>query len=133
MSDTNIAVVQLLYNAFRRTDIETILGSLSPDVEWHSGREKQDYPVFGPRKGIAQVEEFFRLVSELLDFSDFSPREYFADKDKVVVLGTYAMTMRRNGRKVACDWVHVMTLNRGKITKFREITDTAQILEAYRG
>jgi hypothetical protein len=23
------------------------------------------------------------------------------------VLGTYAMTMRHNGRKVACDWVHV--------------------------
>jgi len=133
MSDTNIAVVQLLYNAFRRSDIETILGTLAADIEWHSGGENQEYPVFGPRKGIAQVQEFFRLVSELLDFSDFSPREFFAEKDKVVVLGTYAMTMRHNGRKVACDWVNVVTLNRGKITKFRELTDTAQILEAYRG
>ena len=62
MSDTNIAVVQLLYNAFRRADIETILGSLAPDVEWHSGGEKQDYPIFGPRKGIDEVQEFFRLV-----------------------------------------------------------------------
>ena len=133
MSDTNIAVVRLLYKAFGSSDIETILGSLAPDVEWHSGGEKQDYPIFGPRKGVAQVQEFFRLVSELLDFSDFSPREFFAEKDKVLVLGSYAMTMRHNGRKVACDWVNVMTLNRGKITKFRELTDTAQILEAYRG
>jgi uncharacterized protein len=133
MSDTNIAVVKLLYTAFTRGNIETIIGTLAPDVEWQSGGEKQDYPVFGLRKGVAQVEEFFRLVSELLDFSDFSPREFFAEKDKVIVLGYYAMTMRKNGRKVACDWVHVVTLNRGKITKFRELTDTAQILEAYRG
>ena len=133
MSDTNIAVVRLLYKAFVRADIETIIGSLAPDIEWHSGGEKQDYPIFGPRKGVAQVQEFFRLVSELLEFSDFSPREFFAEKDKVIVLGDYSMTMRHNGRKVACDWVNVVTLSRGKITKFRELTDTAQLLEAYRG
>ena len=133
MNDTNIAVVQLLYSAFGRGDIETILDTLTPDVEWHVGGEKQDYPLFGSCKGVAQVQEFFRLVSELLDFSNFSPREFFAEGDKVVVLGTYAMSMRHNGRKVACDWVHVLTLNRGKITRFRDLTDTAQIVDAYRG
>ncbi len=80
------------------------------------------------------MEEFFRLVSKLMDFSDFSPREFFAKKeDKVLVLGYYAMTMRKTGRNVSCDWVHVFTLNKGKVAKFREFTDTAQILEAYRG
>ena len=133
MSDTNIAVVKLLYGAFRRGDIDTVLRSVAPNVELHSGGEKQDYPLFGPHKGIADVEEFFRLVSELMDFSDFSPREFFAEKDKVLVLGYYAMTMRKTGRKVSCDWVHIFTLSRGKVTKFRELTDTAQILEAYRG
>jgi ketosteroid isomerase-like protein len=81
MSDTNIAVVRLLYNAFARVDIETILGSLAPDVEWHSGGDKQDYPIFGPRKGVAQVQEFFRLVSSS-GFSDFSPQEFFAEKTR---------------------------------------------------
>ena len=133
MSDTNIAVVKLLYTAFSRGDIDTVLAAVAPNVELHSGGEKQDYPLFGPHKGIADVEEFFRLVSELLDFSDFAPREFFAEKDKVVVLGYYAMTMCKTGRKVSCDWAHVFTLSRGKITKLREITDTAQILEAYRG
>ena len=133
MNDTNIAVVKLLYNAFGRGDIETVLGTLAPDIEWHAGGEKQDYPLFGPRKGIAQVQEFFRLVSELLDFSAFSPSEFFTEGDKVIVLGYYSMLMRHNGRKVACDWVHVLTLNRGKITRFRELTDTAQIVDAYRG
>jgi uncharacterized protein len=133
MSDTNIAVVKLLYTAFHRGDIDTVLGAVAPDIELHLGGEKQDYPLFGLHKGVAQAEEFFRLVSELMDFSDFSPREFFAEKDKVVVLGYYAMTMRKNGRKVSCDWAHVFTLNRGKVQTFRELTDTAQILEAYRG
>ena len=133
MSDTNIAVVKLLYAAFSRGDVDTIIGTLAPDVEWHSGGEKQDYPIFGPRKGLVQVREFFRLVSELVDYSEFSLHEFLAQGDKVVVLGYYAMTMRKNGRKAACDWAHLFTLNRGKVIKFRELTDTAQMLEAYRG
>jgi uncharacterized protein len=49
------------------------------------------------------------------------------------VLGHYAWKIRKTGRAVASDWVHVFTLHNGKVTKFREFNDTAQFAEAYRG
>jgi hypothetical protein len=33
------------------------------------------------------VRDFFRAVSDTLEFKEFSPREFYADRDKVFVLG----------------------------------------------
>jgi ketosteroid isomerase-like protein len=132
MSQANIAIVQSLYAAFGRGDIGAILEGCTPDVEWQSGGQKGDFPVFGPRKGIAEVQEFFRTVSESHEFQEFSPREFYADRDKVFVLGHYALTMKRNGRQAASDWVHVFTFRGGRVEKFREFTDTAAFIDAFR-
>jgi ketosteroid isomerase-like protein len=64
---------------------------------------------------------------------DFSPREFFGAGDRVCVLGHYAWKIRKTGRTVAGDWVHVFTIRNGKVTRFREFNDTAQFAEAYRG
>src|SRR5207244_2583561 len=65
--------------------------------------------------------------------TDFSPREFFAAEDRVFALGHYAWKIRKTGRAVASDWVHVFTIRGGKIVAFREFNDTAQFAEAYRG
>jgi len=133
MSEANIATVQNLYAAFGRGDIDMIVGSCLPDVTWASGGRTEDFPPFGPRKGTEAVREFFRKVAELQEFDEFSPREFYADRDKVFVLGRYAMTMKNNGQKVASDWVHIFTFRGGKVSDFREFTDTAAFAAAYRG
>ena len=40
--------------------------------------------------------------------------------------------MRKTGRSVASDWVHIFTVRDGKVVAFREFTDTAQFAEAFR-
>jgi ketosteroid isomerase-like protein len=72
-------------------------------------------------------------VADNNDFSEFSPREFYADGEKVFVLGYYAMTLKKNGKKVATDWVHIFTFRGGKVAQFREFLDTALAAEAYRG
>jgi ketosteroid isomerase-like protein len=72
------------------------------------------------------VEEFFRLVAENEEFSEFSPREFYAADDKVFVLGHYSLKVKKSGASVSAEWVHVFTLRNGKVTRFREHTDTAQ-------
>jgi ketosteroid isomerase-like protein len=133
MSAANIALVQSLYAAFGKGDIVAIIAGLAPDVDWHSGGRASDYPGFGPRKGRKAVEEFFGIIAQNNDFSHFTPREFHAADDKVFVLGDYAMTMRKTGKKFASDWVHVFTIRDGKVEKFREFLDTAGAAEAYRG
>ena len=132
MSEANIATVQSLYAAFGRGEMQTLLDGCAPDVTWECGGRGGDFPVFGVRTGVAGVADFFRTVAEVLDFSEFSPREFYADKDKVFVFGHFAMTMKRNGRKVDADWVHMFAFRGGKVAKFREFTDTALFVAAYR-
>jgi ketosteroid isomerase-like protein len=133
VSQSNTALVQSLYAAFGRGDIATILGALTPDVDWDVNGRPQDYPTIGRRKGPAGVQEFFRLVGELQQTDTFEPREFYVSGDKVFVMGHYAWTIKKTGRKVAADWIHVFTIKDGKVTAFREFTDTARFAEAYRG
>jgi uncharacterized protein len=132
MSNANVTFVQSLYAAFGRGDIASIIAGLTPDVDWSLTGRRQDYPLFGAWKGSGEVQKFFRGVSELQETLEFLPREFIAADDQVVVLGHYAWKIRKTGRTVAVDWVHVFTIRGGKVAKFREFTDTAQFAEAYR-
>jgi len=78
------------------------------------------------------VQELFALVGRSYTFSEFSPKEFRAVADKVFVfvLGRYALTIKRSGRAVASDWVHIFTIAGGKVTAFRAVLDTATAAEA---
>jgi ketosteroid isomerase-like protein len=132
MSNANIAQVQSLYAAFGRGDVATIIVGLAPDADWQSVGRKVDYPAFGPRRGAAEIQDFFKVVADNEDFSEFSPREFYAADDKVFVLGSYTLKMKKTGKAVSCEWVHVFTFRDGKVTGWREHTDTAQFAEAWR-
>jgi ketosteroid isomerase-like protein len=131
-AQANIGIVQKLYEAYSRGDIDTVIAGLAPDVEWHSGGDASVFPAFGPRKGTAQIREFFRTVADNLVFDTFLPNTFHADEDKVFVTGQWLITMKNGGGKAKSDWVHTHTLRNGKVTKFREILDTAVIAQVYR-
>jgi len=133
MTAVHIAHVQSMYAAFGRGDIASLLAGCTPDIDWQTVGRQRDFPTLGPRKGVAQVQDFFRLVGELEEFSEFSPREFYAADDKVFVLGSYTMKIRQTGKSVATEWAHVFTLKNGKVVRFREHTDTAQLAAAFGG
>ena len=133
MSAANIGFVQSLYAAFGRGDIASIINGLAPDVDWTVNGRSKDYPMLGNWKGPAGVQKFFQGVAEYEEAIEFSPKEFFAAEDRVCVLGHYAWKIRKTGRQVASDWVHIFTVRTGKVVKFREFNDTAQFSEAYRG
>ena len=133
MTQANVTFVQSMYAAFSRGDIDTVIQACTPDIEWKSGGRKEDFPSFGVHKGPAEVRDFFRTVAELLEFSEFSPQEFYADRDTVVVLGRYDATLRKNGNRAGSEWCHAFTFRGGKVEKFREFTDTAAFKSAYCG
>jgi ketosteroid isomerase-like protein len=133
MSNANIAHIQTMYAAFGRGDVPALIAGLVPEVDWQSVGRQSDFPTLGPRKGTKAVEEFFKLVAENEDFSDFTPREFYAAQDKVFVLGSYSLKVKKTGKPISSEWVHVFTLKDGKVTRFREHTDTAQFADGYRG
>ena len=120
----NVELIQAAYAAFSRGDIQSILDSLTPNVEWIAAPVE---PVAGTYRGKEEVAHFFRKVDELADYSAFEPREYIAQTDRVVVLGYYRATAKRTGRIFECNWAMAFTVQDGKISQFQEFTDTAAL------
>jgi ketosteroid isomerase-like protein len=133
MSNANVNLIQNLYAAFGRGDIATIISAMTPDVEWETVGRPADFPTLGRRRGQVGVQRFFELVAQHFDFSEFSPKEFFATDNVVFVLGHYAMTVKKTEGKAESDWIHIFTIADGKVAKFREFLDTAPFIAAYRG
>jgi ketosteroid isomerase-like protein len=132
MSAANVDLIQRIYAIHAKGDFDGVLENCSAEIQWCSGGSSEDFPAFGPRKGRAEVRDFFQTVSQAVEFSEFTPLEFFADRDKVFVLGTYTFRMKNGGRKVTSDWVHIFTVANGVVVSFREFLDTARVAEAYR-
>jgi uncharacterized protein len=133
MADANVALIQSLYAAFGRGEIAKIIAAMAPDATWEVVGRPSDHPLLGTRKGAAGVQEFFDTLAKVQDATDFSPREFYPSGDKIFVLGHYAWKLRKTGRTVETDFVHIFTVKSGKVVQFREFTDTAKFAEAYRG
>lgn len=132
-SNPNTDLIQALYAAFGRGDIAGIVAATTPDVVWGLDGRPQDVPMLGHHRGPAGVRAFFKVLAEVHDIASFTPQEFYADGDKVFVLGSYRWTMKPSGRSGESDWLHVWTIRDGKVAGMRSLNDTALLAEAYRG
>jgi hypothetical protein len=125
-----VQVVQQAYAAFQRGDIDGVIALLAEDIDWLVPGWPADLPMGGQRKGKAEVKRFFREVAESWNFEGFEPRQLVAQGETVVALGYYSGTSKAGARRFGAEWAHAFTIRNGKIGKFREYTDTANLLEA---
>jgi ketosteroid isomerase-like protein len=127
----NTRIVQDAYAAFARGDVQTLLGYFDDNIVWKPVTGAGAHvPTAGERRGKAAVGEFFKTVSETVNFERFEPREFVAEKDKVVALGYYT-AKAPTGRRFESDFVMVFTLRDGKVVQFQEFSDSAAINAAY--
>jgi ketosteroid isomerase-like protein len=126
----NTNVVKQTYAAYKAGDLEGLLKNYAEEVRWEI-YGPATIPTTGTRHGIAALREFFATLDKLMAVQSFEPREYIAQDDQVAVLGDYKWTVKPTGRTFASNWVHVVTLKEGKITRFREYTDTAAAVAAF--
>jgi uncharacterized protein len=130
-ASANIAVVQTLYSAFGRRDINAMLALLSPDVEW-SEPENPYNPAGGTRYGHAGFLEWVQIGRSSEDILILEPRKFLADEDSVAVVGYMKCLAKPTGKTYECDFVHLATLDGGKVKSFREFFDTYLASEAFR-
>jgi ketosteroid isomerase-like protein len=129
----NIGLIQSLYAAFGRGDIANITAATAADVVWGLDGRPQDVPMLRRFKGPAGVEEFFKVLAETHDITAFTPQEFYADADRVFVMGDYSWVMKPSGRAGSSEWLHVWTIRNGKVAAMRSLNDTALLAEAWRG
>lgn len=116
-------LVRDLYSAFAAGDVPGVLGALAPDVRW---TEMAGGPYGGLSIGRDAVLEnvFMKLGTEWDGFSA-APREFVAQGDTVVVLGTYSGTYIATGKSFTAPFAHVWKVAGGTVATFEQYTDTA--------
>ncbi len=129
----NVQLVQSLYAAFGRGDINAIVAASDPDIAWYSNGDPALLPYGGERRGIDGVRSFFREVAANLDFESFEPREFMAGPDFVAVLGRSVARAKGTGARVDTAWMHLFRMRNGKVTEFRVFGDTHAEVQAHFG
>ena|SRR5205085_4841322 len=127
----NVEVVRHAYENFKTGDIGALIEQMSEDVDWRLP-EIAGVPFAGARRGHRQVSEFFTSLADSQDVLSFEPREFVAQGDKAVALGTYNWRVKRTGCEYGGDWAHVFTVRDGRIAGFHEYMDSARAEAAFR-
>ena len=126
----NTALIQSLYDAFGRGDIQTILNSLTDDVQW--GLEGPAIiPFAGQRKGRAQVQGFFEALAGTQRAMKLTVEQFAAQDNRVMSIGRYAGTVTATGKSFDTAVAHYFEIRDGKVARFVDFADTAALVEAY--
>jgi ketosteroid isomerase-like protein len=127
---SNVTLMQNLYAAFARGDIETVLGGMDPNIEWREAENNPYGPSGEPWIGPEAIMNnlFIKLGTEWDGFSA-NPKEFHDAGDTVVVEGRYTGTYKATGKNLDAQVTHVWRLRDGKIISFQQYVDTAQLQE----
>ena len=131
---SNEQTVLDVYAAFQRGDVAAITALVADDVDWRNdGVESRECPWNGNFSGKANLPGFFKAVGDSLDISVFDVRQTASAEKVVAVNLRIESTVRKNGRALKNDAVHVWNFNdNGQITRYRHFNDTAAELAAWR-
>src|SRR5438046_8136 len=120
---SNVQIIQQAFADFGSGNIQGIVDVCTDNVVWQSP-ENPNVPHAGIFKGKEGVMKFFGAIAENIDYSAFEPREFFNDKDVVIVLGHHAGTVKKTGKSFDHDWCMVFRLRDGEMYNYSLFLDT---------
>ena len=127
----NMKIIEELYSAFSKGDIESIIGLLSSDVEW--GEPENPYnPAAGTRSGHQGFLEWINIGKQVEDILVLEPKRMLTDDDSVAAVGYLKCRAIPTGKTYESDFVHLFTIKDGKVIKFQEFFDTYAAGEAFK-
>lgn len=117
-----------VYDAFGRGDIPAVVELLDGQVHWHEAEGSPYHPGTNGWVGPdAIVANLFEKMGA--DWSAFTvhPRVFHVSGDVVVVEVRYTGTHADTGKLLDAQSCHVWTVQNGRIARFQQYMDTAQM------
>lgn len=125
---SNLRLVQRFYEALALGQADVLATLFAAEIEW---TEAERFPYYGGtwRTFDAVVAGLLEPIGrEWIGFSA-QPEQFVSEDERVVSFGTYRGTARATGRALSAPFAHLWTVRDGRITGFRQYTDTAKVLE----
>ena len=135
---SNLETVQAIYEAFGKGDIPAILERLAPDVEWETWESNSNVaagvPWFVPRRGPAEVAEFFAEIGRM-EILDVQVPSLMEGGNQVAAEFVFEANLPdHGGRHLRDEEMHLWTFGEdGTVIRFRHYVDTAKHIAAYKG
>jgi ketosteroid isomerase-like protein len=128
MSDTNLALIDEIYDAFNRRDYESVLAKFTPDFEWVAA-ENSPLADQSPYHGIDSIcSGVFDRIAAGFERLEVMPDEVFTGDDgRVVMLGYYHGRFRGGSEDFRTQVAHIWTIRDRKAIKFQQYLDTLKV------
>lgn len=128
--ESNVKIVQKGFEDFMKGNTSAIVDICNDDVSWGS-YENPAVPIAGTFRGKNGVRDFFSKVGQLIDYTDFAPREFYGQDNTVVALGHHAGKVKKTGKTFDHDWAMVFKFRDSKISSFFSYVDTREQAESF--
>ena len=125
---SQLPLLEDLYAKFAAGDVPAVLAAFDADIAWCEAEGSPYQPSGEPWHGPQAVLEnlFVRLGGEWDGFT-VTPLRFHDAGDCVAVEARYTGTFRATGKPLDAQVCHVWTVRNGKITRFQQYVDTAQL------
>ena len=130
-SHSNIDVVERLYAAFGRGDIEGVLAEVADDVDWAAEAASRSVPWYGSFLGKTEVPRFFKEIGSNIDVTEFTVLGCTSNETDVIATIRWAYTVHSTGKQAAMLMQHWWRLADGQIVFFRGSEDSEQSAAAF--
>jgi uncharacterized protein len=109
-------VVKEAYEAYGRGDLPALLDLIAEKTDWKF-IGPASLPYAGLRTNRKEVADFFDALARADQTDVFEPREFIESGEHVTVLGWTKVTARDTQKTFDSEWVQVITVQDGKITR----------------
>jgi ketosteroid isomerase-like protein len=134
LQEKNIQTMRDMFETCKKGDYEALLNYVADDCDWWSPvtNYKSEYiPWSTPRHSRSEVSSLFKEVFARIKPIEIKPTHYTAQNDYVIVEGSSRGMANATGCEFFINWVMVCTLSNGKIKRFRNYYDTADLSKAF--
>jgi ketosteroid isomerase-like protein len=114
-----IELLQRMYAAFNRRDIESVLAAMQDNVDWPNGMEG------GRVLGKAAVRDYWRRQFEMLD-PNVEPKNFTKEADGRIAIDVHQVVHDRSGRLVVDQMIQHEYEIRDGLIQSMEIREVAR-------
>jgi ketosteroid isomerase-like protein len=128
MSEDNVETLRMGYEALARGDLAAALSTFDPDVQVEDHSWSLTSPITG--QGTDGFMEILRTVNEGFEDVRYTPEEFTAAGDRVLVKAMRTGRGSASGVEVREQQFHVFDFEGGLVVRFRSFLKREKALEA---
>jgi ketosteroid isomerase-like protein len=127
MTSANVEIIRRGLDAYNRGDVEVVLETADPDIEFVPLRS---LVVGGSYRGHEGIRQFFEDLDEEWEDRLIHNEEFRENDDSVLLLGEFEARGRASGMQMRSPVAWLFRLRAGKVVRMQAYSDQEEALRA---